>query len=472
MITLRRILALSLVASLQLSAFAGGPGTTTGELLKIPVGTRAIGMGEAFTALADDSSALYWNPAGMSLLNQKEASFMHAPIFEGVHLEHLGFVVPGDSYAWGTQLSYLGYGDIEGYDVNNNATGNIDAYSYMLNGGLSRLITDAWSIGLSGGLIHGSLAEESANTFAVNFGTLYTLPTTKWDGTYRVAMAVQNLGPGLKYVNDRDPLPRKIKFGAAAQGIKNWPLNFTADLIIPNDNDIHVSLGSEYWFKQMLALRLGYAGSDDEGRGIRVGFGLKYGGLMFDYAYAGFGDFGASNRITFATRFGNKVRQLNGEERAILKEAKASERRGAFVQAVMAYDELLDRDPGNDHILRYMIKAHHKMAKAESAEPEPTTEVASQDKIKIPSVEEAAMAELEPGVQDFAQNPAAVVVNPEVPIGADPLGLSKLPDPVTAVESAAKEQAAEQKSPALYSPDSAPSGANAPALSPSDIYGN
>src|SRR3954465_15002057 len=90
-------------------ALAGSPGTTTGELLKIPVGTRAIGMGEAYTAMADDTSALYWNPAGMSLLHQKEANFSHSALMDSVHYENLSFVAPGDTYAYGTQFSYLGY---------------------------------------------------------------------------------------------------------------------------------------------------------------------------------------------------------------------------------------------------------------------------------------------------------------------------------------------------------------------------
>src|SRR6266480_3088480 len=105
-------------------SWASGPGTTTGELLKIPLGTRAIGMGEAFTALADDSSALYWNPAGMSFVTQKEASFMHSSLIESVHLEQFTFVAPGDSYAFGSNASYLGYGNIAGYDNAGNATGN------------------------------------------------------------------------------------------------------------------------------------------------------------------------------------------------------------------------------------------------------------------------------------------------------------------------------------------------------------
>src|SRR5690349_1150512 len=78
------LLALSLCLSVTPSTKASGPGTTTGELLKIPVSARAIGMGEAYTAAADDSSALAWNPAGLSFAQQKEAAFMHESLIESI----------------------------------------------------------------------------------------------------------------------------------------------------------------------------------------------------------------------------------------------------------------------------------------------------------------------------------------------------------------------------------------------------
>src|SRR5437773_9598171 len=247
MIIVRRSLALLLAGTLISSqSYASSPGTTTGELLKIPVGTRAIGMGEAYTALADDSSALYWNPAGMSLTNQKEVTFMHSSLMESVHYEHLAFVMPGDSFALGTNFSYLGYGDITGYDNTGNPTGDVNAYSYVFNGGISRVIIPRLFLGVSGGLIHETLADATANTFAMNAGALYALPGHPWAGDYRLGVAVQNLGPGLKFVNERDPLPRRVKLGAAAQGIKKLPLNLTADVTLPNDNDTYFSFGSEY----------------------------------------------------------------------------------------------------------------------------------------------------------------------------------------------------------------------------------
>ena len=439
---------------------ASGPGTTTGDLLKIPIGARAVGMGEALTALANDSSSLYWNPAGLSLMDQKEATFMHSSLTEGIHYEHLAFAAPGDSYAFGANFSYLGYGDIAGYDNAGAAAGNVDAYSYIANAGLSHLFTSSLSLGVSGGLVRQKLADNAANTFAVNTGALYKLPLDLWSGTYRLGLAVQNIGPGLKFISERDPLPRRIKLGAAAEGVRKWPMNLTTDITLPNDNDLYVSFGSEYWFREMIALRLGYAGSNDEGRGVRVGFGLKYAGLLFDYAYAGLGDFGATNRVGFSMRFGQRIRQLNSAERAILREAKAAEKNGAYVPAIIAYNELLDKDPANDHILRYMIKSYDKLHRAENSD------ALAQKSIPVPSPEDAALAELVPeGEAAYAQNTAP---SPSDLYGYDPANLGILPEvSVLDVNVGPGAQSASE------TPQERPApSANTPALSPADIYGN
>lgn len=441
---------------------ADGPGTTTGDLLKIPIGARAIGMGEAFTAMADDSSALYWNPAGLSLLHQKEASFMHSSLTEGIHYEHLAFTMPGDSYALGANFSYLGYGDIAGYDNSGAATGNIDAYSYVANLGISHSFTPDLSLGLSGGLIRQKLDQDSANTYAVNAGALYQLPFHPLEANYRLGLALQNLGPGLKFVSERNPLPRRYKVGAAIENIKQWPLNLTTDISFPNDNDTSFSMGSEYWFKDMIALRLGYAGSNDEARGVRVGLGLKYAGFMFDYAYAGLGDFGATNRIGISMRFGEKVRQLNSAERAILREAKRAEKNGSYVPAIVSLNELLDRDPTNDHILRYMIKTYDKLHSDEGSES------LVKGSSPVPSPEDAAMAELVPEGGDddaYAKNTLA-------PSASDLYGFDPASNPGALPEASALDINVDVDAKPQTSAPKASSSANAPALSPADIYGN
>src|SRR5881296_635516 len=66
-----------------------------GEFLKIPVGARAIGMGGSFTAVADDATAPYWNPAGMVYLPYREVIPQHAEQFgKLVNQDFLGVVLP------------------------------------------------------------------------------------------------------------------------------------------------------------------------------------------------------------------------------------------------------------------------------------------------------------------------------------------------------------------------------------------
>ncbi|TET12747.1 hypothetical protein E3J84_01080 [Candidatus Aerophobetes bacterium] len=47
----------------NLIGYADSAGTTAASFLKIGVGTRAAAMGDAFTTLADDPTALYWKLA-------------------------------------------------------------------------------------------------------------------------------------------------------------------------------------------------------------------------------------------------------------------------------------------------------------------------------------------------------------------------------------------------------------------------
>jgi hypothetical protein len=263
--------------------------------------------------------------------------------------------------------------------------------------------------------------------------------------------------------------------------IKEWPLNLTADFTMPNDNSDYISFGGEYWFRDLIALRLGYAGSNDEGKGLRVGMGIKLRQFLFDYAYGSFGDFGATQWLELSMKWGEKARQLNKEQRAILKEAKKAGDQGDYVQEIMAMNELLEQDPSNDRILKRMIVAHQRMLQKELKDAEATVE--NNPKQDVPEPEEFALQDLVPGQQAVAT--AQTGFNPN-----DPLGLSNLPDathldavspaplPSPAVVPAPSAPAAAAVDTTPAAP--APAASNPPAapasdgvlLNPADIYGN
>ena len=88
------------------------------EFLKVQVGARAIGMGGAFTAVADDATAMWWNPAGMVYLPYREVLPQHAEKFGRlVNHDYVGFVMPldrtsGKETAIGVGLVRLAIDDI------------------------------------------------------------------------------------------------------------------------------------------------------------------------------------------------------------------------------------------------------------------------------------------------------------------------------------------------------------------------
>src|ERR1017187_7572860 len=132
----------------QTSLWASGPGTTAADVLKIGVGARAIGMGEAYTAQADDVSSLYWNPAGLALMQERQASFMYDKGYQGMSFQNANVGIPLENGAIGGNLSYLSYGTISGYNQDGASIGNQSAYSGVGTVGAAWL-GNQWSAGVN-----------------------------------------------------------------------------------------------------------------------------------------------------------------------------------------------------------------------------------------------------------------------------------------------------------------------------------
>jgi hypothetical protein len=334
------VLSLSIAFPLQ----ASGPGTTGGSVLKIPVGARAIAMGEAYTAQADDVSSLYWNPAGLAIMNQSQAAFMYDKSYDDMAFSHAAVATPLESGALGASLSYLSYGKISGYTDGDAPTGDINAYSGVATLGAAWL-GENWSAGVNAKGIQGQLADVKATGFATDLGLNLIYPKEVMTGTLRLGAVVKNLGTGLKYIQEKDPFPTEWRVGLAAVQMMNRRLSFSADYGKATDNDAAIYAGAEYWILPFLALRGGYAADHSESNWMRAGIGLKVKDLSFDYAYTQYGDLGMSNRFEIVYRFGVMRPLLSPEERKLLRKGKQALREGRFSDSVLLFNALIELEP-------------------------------------------------------------------------------------------------------------------------------
>ena len=312
-------------------------GTAGAQFLKIGVSARAVGMGEAFTAIANDASALYYNPAGLIQLKNTEAILSHVDYLSGVAYEFVGLAYPVPRMnsvfgffaggLWTDEMkettTYMPYG-----------TGRtFRASSIAVGASFARRLTDKFTIGGNVKFINENLADEAAYGWTADVGTFYE---TGWKRII-IAMLISNFGPDMNFVNDPYPMPMNFKVGGSIMVLdtKNSELTFDVEFSHPNDNLEIVNLGMEYVWKGIVSLRGGrkingwsrdkwedyvdneqgkdpyveYPVIDEEGGlcldGFSVGGGLKFEsiGLYIDYAYASFGFFGSIHRYTLGYKF-------------------------------------------------------------------------------------------------------------------------------------------------------------------------
>lgn len=286
-------------------------GTAGAQFLELGVSARAIGMGEAFLAISDDASAIYYNPAGLTQITEREATFTHVSYLANINYEFAGLAYPTAKFGgvWGMGFQMLNAGDMDfthyQSSEDNWSTGQtFTAKAYVLSLGYARSLTDRFSIGATMKLVEELLDTERAIGWAADMGTLYD---TGFKG-FKIAMVVSNFGPDIKFIEEECPLPMNFKFGGVFDiyRAENHSATFSVEGSHPNDNLEKFNAGVEYWFKDLFSLRFGNHFDYDTG-GISVGCGLKlYASerqLKFDYGYHDMGILEELHRFTVGVSF-------------------------------------------------------------------------------------------------------------------------------------------------------------------------
>lgn len=310
--------------------------TTGAQFLKIDMGSRASAMGGAFVAMADDVTALYWNPAGSALLKEKQLSTTYMPWLAETNLNFVAFAIPVRNIGTiGVSVISLSMNDMEVRTIEEpEGTGvYFGAGDYALGLSYARSMTDRFSFGFTGKHIQQRIWLMQASCFAIDAGLLYR---TEFHNL-RLGMSISNFGPKLSLSGDNTKikyaltdwqeewrvgfigdlrtgefvLPLRFRVGLAMDLLEvgDTRLALAVDAVHPNDNVEYINLGSELSVGEKYFLRAGYKSlfSIDSEEGLTAGIGIRQEiqdwFIDVDYAYADFGRLGFINKISLGFTF-------------------------------------------------------------------------------------------------------------------------------------------------------------------------
>ena len=290
-------------------------GTSTLEFLKIGVGARAAGMGETFVALANDASALYWNPAGLAQFKDNEVVAAHTNWLIDIKHDFIGAVYHVSTEdAVGLSITSLQTDDMPvTTELQPYGNGTYFRYGDMAVGlTYSRRMTPQFSFGGTVRYVQETLDVLTMRGVLVDLGTYY------WTGlgTSRFSAVVTNFGnqmapsgsvtaiDGSKISQFQEFSPPTIfKFGFAFEPYtdEDNSITTTVQLNHPNDNSENFSVGAEYQLLKTFFVRGGYKFNVDEESytfGAGVATTLTSVHLNVDYGYSAFGRLGGVHRLS------------------------------------------------------------------------------------------------------------------------------------------------------------------------------
>jgi hypothetical protein len=297
----------TLLGGLAALAEARGVGTSAGNFLKAGWGARPSGMGGAFVAIADDTNALEWNPAGLSQLspNYFNASFEHVFWFNDVEYEVLSVAqYLQDTYGAGMQILYRHMPDIDN-DIEDLDPLKVFDVAGIFGFGMQ---ISNFSVGLNLKLYESRLGTEDLFGQAVDLGMLVFFLERR----ITLGLAIQNLGPDVQ----GDSLPLNIRGGFSYRETfgenKEHGLNAALEINQPLDNKLNLLLGAEYWYLRTFGVRTGFRQqlggndlqSDNVANRLTVGLSARWADLQLDYGFVPYAALGGTHRLALTVKYG------------------------------------------------------------------------------------------------------------------------------------------------------------------------
>ncbi len=268
---------LAVAAALSCTASAWAQSNAGGISTQIQVGGRAEGLGRSFTALADDATAAWWNPAGLGFLDKNNLSLMHTQLVPNlandVYFDYGSFVHHYEGWGGlGVSFAYLSYGTNQQTDESGGVINEFNSYEFVPAIAYGTKLTPTVGLGVGLKYISVNLAPASVivggvgHSFAADMGLLARLreKQTKVLPKINLAAVVVNVGPNIAFVDETqsDPLARALRLGVGGQLYNAAPVtvnaSFDFDYSLIEGHDKIFGGGLEMNYNNLFSLRGGY----------------------------------------------------------------------------------------------------------------------------------------------------------------------------------------------------------------------
>ncbi|MBN2730872.1 MAG: type IX secretion system outer membrane channel protein PorV [Balneolaceae bacterium] len=322
-------------------------GITSVPFLQIEPDSRAAGMGNTGVAIADNASAVFWNPAGLAFQRGNQVSITHSqwlPQFNAdLFYDYLvGKYQVQDVGTFGAHITYLNLGEQLRTNEEGIEQGRFNSYEFSIGVSYGYQLNENWGLGTGVRYIRSSLFEGTlpgggrsvspGSSFGIDLAAMYKTNPFLFSGNeanFNAGINLSNIGPGINYTEEgrKDPLPTVLRFGWAfttdldKDGIHSLTLaNDISKVMARSDStgadgpfqalfsswgsferqtsqgsvelstfeQFMVATGLEYWYNNLFAVRGGYYFEDPNNgnrRFITLGAGIRYDFVGIDFSY-------------------------------------------------------------------------------------------------------------------------------------------------------------------------------------------
>jgi len=351
-----------------------------GNFLTEPVGARARGMAGAFTAVADDASAAWFNPSGLSLLRYKEFTGFTRELWEDTQMSYVAYCYPTKKIgSFGLQVFDL---TSEHYEKRETKWEDPSEFSFgtkVLAVSYGRRFFKKYHAGLNLKMINKTMLSHSGSGIGLDMGFLYEFEfagVSFWKkhlNRMRAGLNIQNVFP-----------PSITMFEKSERFKPNFALGFSykldnvftpvrdgltaaLDFSRPAGMNVITSVGCEYRYKNLLALRAGLRSNH-----IAMGMGIKYGQFQFDFSFDTH-ELGNKGQISLTGRFGLPVGEgpsarseysrwrARREANNYYKKGLAYYEKGKLADALSEWEKALVWEPDNEDVLKNVEKARGEL---------------------------------------------------------------------------------------------------------------